>query len=80
MHSCLKPFSIGPKAVFKQHNTCSNHKIHMPFEHGFRLKSVNFIGQCVVTSVLHRNKMAYIEKAPRFSMSFYIVNVILKRF
>ena len=23
------------KAVFKQQNPCSNHEIHVPFEHGF---------------------------------------------
>ena len=27
-HSCLKPFLIGRKP-------CSNHEIHVPFEHGF---------------------------------------------
>ena len=49
VHSRLKPFSIRPKAVFKQHNPYSNHEIHVPFEHGFWLKSVDVIGQCKVT-------------------------------
>ena len=59
-HSCLKPFSIGPKAVLKQQNPCLNHEIHVRFEHGFRLKSVDVIGQCDMMSlqVFHRNKMA----------------------
>ena len=34
-HICLKPFSIGLKAMFKQQNPCSNHEIHVLFEHGF---------------------------------------------
>ena len=34
-HSCSKLFLNGPEAVFKQQNPCSNHKIHVLFEHGF---------------------------------------------
>ena len=49
--SCLKPFSIGPKAEFKQQNPCSRHEIHVPFEHGFWLKPVLVIGQCDMTSL-----------------------------
>ena len=32
-NSCLKPFSLRLKAVFKQQNPCSNYGIDMPFEH-----------------------------------------------
>ena len=42
---------MGPKALFKQQNLCSNHEIHVPFEHEFGLKSVDVIGQCDVTSL-----------------------------
>ena len=73
MHSCLKPFSIGPKVVFKQQKPCSNHEIHMPFEHGFWLKSVDI-------TVFRRNKMADNEEALCFLLSFYFVNVIFKIF
>ena len=45
-HSCLKPFSIGLKAMCKQQNQCSNHEIQVLFEHGFGLKSADVIGQC----------------------------------
>ena len=34
-HSCLKLFLNRPEAVFKQQNSCSNHGIHVLFEHGF---------------------------------------------
>ena len=34
-HRCLKPFSIGPKTVFKQQNPCSNHEIHVLLNLGF---------------------------------------------
>ena len=34
-HSSLKLFLNGPEAVFKQQNPCSNHEIHVLFEHGF---------------------------------------------
>ena len=62
-HSCLKPFSITRrKTIFKQQIPCSNHEIHVPFEHGFGLKSV------VIMS--HRNKMADVEEVLRFSVSF----------
>ena len=37
--------------MFKQQNSCSNHEIHVPFEHGVRLKFVDVIGQCGVTSL-----------------------------
>ena len=50
-HSCMKPFSIGPKAMFKQQNPCSNHQIHVPFEHGFWTRSVDVIVQCDMTSL-----------------------------
>ena len=40
IYRCLKPFSIRLEAMFKQQNPCSNHEIHVPFEHGFWLKSV----------------------------------------
>ena len=65
--SCLKPFSIGPKAVFKQQNPCSNHEIHVPFEHGFRLKSVDVIGQYDVTSLCSvETKWATLKKRRGF--------------
>ena len=63
--------------MFKQQNPCSNHEIHVPFEHGFWPTSlVNATD--VMCFVL--NKMADVEEAPRFSVSFYIVNVIFKIF
>ena len=61
---------LMPKAVFKQHNPCSNHEIHVLFEHGFWLKSIEVVGQCDVTSLFCRNKMADTECAPQFSVSF----------
>ena len=36
-HSCLKLCLNGQEVVFKQQNPCSNHEIHMLFEHGFDL-------------------------------------------
>ena len=51
MHSSLKPFSARLKSVFKQQNTFSNPEIHVPFEYGFWLKSVEVIGQCDVMSL-----------------------------
>ena len=62
--------------MFKQQNPCSNNEIHVPFEHGFWPTS-----QCDVTSfVSSRNKMADVEEALRFLVSFYVVNVIFMRF
>ena len=34
-NSCLKLFLNGPEAVLKEQNPCSNHEIHVLFEHGF---------------------------------------------
>ena len=39
-NSCLTVFSIGPKAVFKQRNPCSNNEFHVPFKQGFSSKSL----------------------------------------
>ena len=33
-YNCLKLLSNRPKNVIKQQNPCSNHEIHVPFEHG----------------------------------------------
>ena len=63
----LKPFSVGQKAVFKQQNPCSNHEVHMLFEHGFCPKSIEVIGQY---DVIHRNKMADVEEALWFFGDF----------
>ena len=38
-HRCLKPLLNQLKAVFRQLKPCSNHGIHMLFEHVFTLKS-----------------------------------------
>ena len=58
-----KAVSNCSKAVFKQQNSCSNHEIHVPFEHGFL---ADVIRQCDVT--LHRHKVTDVEEAPRFSV------------
>ena len=63
------------KALFKQRNPCSNHEIHVPFEHGF-----DIIGQCGAMSLFHRNKIAKVDKAWWFSKSFYAIKVIFKDF
>ena len=34
-YSCLKLLSNRPEAILKQQSPCSNHEIHVPFEHGF---------------------------------------------
>ena len=54
----------------------------MPIEHGFGLKSIDVIDKCEVTSltVFPGNKMADTEEALPFSVSFYIVYAIFKRF
>ena len=77
MHSCLKTFSIWQKAMFKQQNRCTNHEIHVLFEHDFCLKSVDVIGQCV--SVFLRNKMADAHEILWFLVNFYVVNIIFQQ-
>ena len=56
---------------------CSNHEIHVPFEHGFWPTS---LVNATLGHVFCRNKMADVEDAPWFSVSFYVVNVIFMRF
>ena len=63
------------KTVFKLQYPCSNHEIHVPFEHGFWPSLVN--GDA---TVFRRNKMANVKEALQFSVSFDIVNVIFKKF
>ena len=63
--------------MFKQQNPCSNNEIHVPFEHGFWPTS---LVNATRRHVFRRNKMADGEEAPRFSVSFYVVNVIFMRF
>ena len=36
-YSCLELLSNRPEAALKQQNPCSNHEIHVAFEHGFYL-------------------------------------------
>ena len=76
-HSCLKQFSIGRKP-------CSNSKTHVQIMKftcrlnmgfGRRHWSMRREVMCFVL-----NKMADVEEAPRFSVSFYVVNAIFKRF
>ena len=62
--------------MFKPQNPCSNHEIHVPFEHGFWPTSLVKVTR---RHVFHRNKMADVEEAPRFSVRFYVVNVIFKQ-
>ena len=76
-HSCLKPFSIGRKP-------CSNNKSHgkikkftCRFNMGFGRRHCSIRRD---VAVLSRNKMTDVEAAPRFSVSFYVVNVIFKIF
>ena len=58
--------------MVKQQYPCSNNEIHMQFEHGFWLKSVNIIGHC--------HMMIDTEEAPQFSMSFYVVMLFSRDF
>ena len=63
--------------MFKQQNPCSyNHEIHVPFEHRFWPTS---LVNATWRHVFRRNKMADVEEAPRFSVRFYVVNVIFKK-
>ena len=56
--------------MLKQQKPCSIHETHVPFEHGFWPTSL------VNATWLHKNKIA---EAPRFSVSFDIVNDIFKK-
>ena len=76
-HSCLKPFSVGRKP-------CSNCKTHVQImkftcrlNMGFGRRHWSMRRDIMCFG---RNKMADVEEAPRFSASFYVVNVIFKRF
>ena len=76
-HSCLKLFSIGRKP-------CSNSKTHVQIMKFMCRLNMDFdrhhwsMRRDVMCFVL--NKMADVEEAPRVSVSFYVVNVIFKRF
>ena len=76
-HSCLKPFSIGRKP-------CSNSKTHVQIMKFTCRLNMGFgrrhwsMRRDVMCFVL--NKMADVEEAPRFSVSFYVFNVIFKIF
>ena len=76
-HSCLKLFSIGRKP-------CSNSKTHVQIMKFTCRLNMGFgrrhwsMRRDVMCFVL--NKMADVEEAPRVSVSFYVVNVIFKRF
>ena len=76
-HSCLKPFSIGRKP-------CSNSKTHVQIMKFTCRLNMGFgrrhwsMRRDVICFVL--NKMADVEEAPLFSVSFYVANVIFKRF
>ena len=63
--------------MFKQKNPCSNHEIHVLFEHVFRPTS---LANATWRHVFCRNKMADVEEAPQFLVSFYGVDVIFMRF
>ena len=63
--------------MFKQKNPCSNHEIQVPFEHGFGRRHWSMRRD---VTVIHRNKMADVEEAPRFSVSFDVANVNFKKF
>ena len=80
-HSCLKPFSTGPNAVFKQHNPFSNHEIHVAFEHGFWLKSFDVPGQWDVMSLCSvKTKWPIWKKLLAFSVSFTFLNLFSSDF
>ena len=76
-HSCLKQFSIGRKP-------CSNSKTHVQIMKFTCRLNMGFgrrhwsMRRDVMCFVL--NKMADVEEALRFSVSFYVVNVIFKIF
>ena len=76
-HGCLKPFSIGRKP-------CSNSKTHVQIMKFTCRLNMGFgrrhwsMRRDVMRFVL--NKMADVEETPRFSVSFYVVNAIFKRF
>ena len=70
-HSCLKPFSIGRKP-------CSNSKTHVQImKFTCRLDMGHWLMR---RHNFCRNKVADVEEAPRFTVSFYVVNVIFMRF
>ena len=67
-HSCLKPFSVRRKSVFKQQYPYLNHEI----EHSLIwLKSVDVIGHCEITSLCSDN-MADAQEIYRFSVIFVL--------
>ena len=77
MHSCLKLFLIGQKP-------CSNSKTHIQIMKFMCHLNMGFSGRHWSVpgnvTLFCRNKIAEVEEAPRFSVSFYVVNVIYKRF
>ena len=55
------------EATFKRQIPCSNHEIHVPFEHGFWLKSVDTIGHFDMTSLFSsETNMADTQEIPCF--------------
>ena len=60
--------------MLKQQNPYSNHDIHVPFENGGDVTSLEHD-----VPVFHRNKMADVEEGLWFSVSFDFVNVIFKK-
>ena len=70
--------STGSKAVFKQQNLCSvfmKFTCHLNVGLGRRHWSMRRD-----ETVFRRNKLDDVEEAPRFWVSFYVFNVIFKRF
>ena len=76
-HSCLKQFSIGRKP-------CSNSKTHVQIMKFTCRLNMGFgrphwsMRRDVMCFVL--NKMADVEEAPRFSVSFYVVKMLFSRY
>ena len=61
-HSCLKLFLNGPEAVFKHQNPCSNHEIHVLFEHEFwSFDITRWVLFC----------LRYVERPERSILEFY---------
>ena len=64
----MKPFSTRSKAV----KSCSNHEIHVSFEHKFWLNPS--------TSLVSRNKMTAVEEAPWSSVRFTLLMLFSRDF
>ena len=72
-HSCLKPLSNQLRPFFKQLSPCSNHAIHMLFEHGFYLKIFK-MGHRLFTWSLNDN--ARLPRNKYFVLIFVDLNAI----